>query len=307
MLRLKFVTGVPDVLSLALLTVSTGQWTLLRSRAMALDDAMAVWRALLAGNDLLNTDAAREGVEKVGADTFSPRALELTRDALAAAGVTVERSAPPWSGEDVVALIAFAPVTASDLERLPALRVIAAPSVGYDHVDVEAAARHGVWVCNVPDYCVDEMADHALALLLSLVRGVVELDRSVREGHWDHAAAGPLVRLSDVRLGIVGFGRIGQSMARRASGFGMRVQRVNRDAIAVGGVDDHPVRPARGRRDENAHAEPEHADRNRHEVEPVEQIGRAEGEALQPGVDVGADPEASTKEQGFAFSDVEFV
>ena len=149
--------------------------------------------------------------------------LELTRDALAAAGVTVEPSAPPWSGEDVVALISFAPVTASDLERLPALRVIAAPSVGYDHVDVEAAARHGVWVCNVPDYCVDEMADHALALLLSLVRGVVELDRSVREGHWDHAAAGPLVRLSDVRLGIVGFGRIGRALGARARALGMEV------------------------------------------------------------------------------------
>jgi len=149
--------------------------------------------------------------------------LELTRDALAAAGVTVERSAPPWSGEDVVALISFASVTASDLERLPALRVIAAPSVGFDHVDVEAAARHGVWVCNVPDYCVDEMADHALALLLSLVRGVVELDRSVREGNWDHDAAGPLVRLSDVRLGIVGFGRIGRALAARARALGMEV------------------------------------------------------------------------------------
>jgi D-3-phosphoglycerate dehydrogenase / 2-oxoglutarate reductase len=149
--------------------------------------------------------------------------LELTRDALAAAGVTVERSAPPWSGEDVVALISFAPVTASDLERLPALRVIAAPSVGFDHVDVEAAARHGVWVCNVPDYCVDEMADHALALLLSLVRGVVELDRSVREAHWDHDAAGPLVRLADVRLGIVGFGRIGRALAARGRALGMEV------------------------------------------------------------------------------------
>jgi D-3-phosphoglycerate dehydrogenase len=149
--------------------------------------------------------------------------LELTRDALASAGVDVERSAPPWSGDDVVALISFAPVMAADLERLPALRVVAAPSVGYDHVDVEAAARRGVWVCNVPDYCVDEMADHALALLLALVRGVVELDRSVRSGRWEHDAAGPLLRLSDVRLGIVGFGRIGRALAARARALGMEV------------------------------------------------------------------------------------
>jgi D-3-phosphoglycerate dehydrogenase / 2-oxoglutarate reductase len=149
--------------------------------------------------------------------------LELTRDALAGAGVAVDLSAPPWSGEDVVALVSFAPVTAADLDRLPALRVIAAPSVGYDHVDVDAAERRGVWVCNVPDYCVDEMADHALALLLALVRGVVELDRIVRDGGWRHDAAGPLFRLSDVRLGIVGFGRIGRALAARARGLGMEL------------------------------------------------------------------------------------
>ena len=149
--------------------------------------------------------------------------LELTRDVLTSTGITVERSAPPWSGEDVIALVSFAPVTAADVERLPALRVIAAPSVGYDHVDVDVATRRGVWVCNVPDYCVDEMADHALALLLALVRGVVELDRSVREGLWSHDAAGPLPRLSDVRLGVIGFGRIGRALAARARALAMEV------------------------------------------------------------------------------------
>jgi D-3-phosphoglycerate dehydrogenase len=149
--------------------------------------------------------------------------LELTRNALGTAALAVEQSAPPWSGHDVIALISFAPVTAADLERLPALRIVAAPSVGYDHVDVEAAARRGVWVCNVPDYCVDEMADHALALLLALVRGVVELDRSVGDGRWEHDAAGPLQRVSDVRLGIVGFGRIGRALAARARALRMEV------------------------------------------------------------------------------------
>lgn len=166
--------------------------------------------------------------------------LELIRDALAEAGVDVEQSELPWSGEDVVALVSFAPVAASDLERLPALRVIAAPSVGYDHVDVEVAARRGVWVCNVPDYCVDEMADHALALLLALVRGVVELDRNVRDGRWEHDAAGPLFRLSEVRLGIVGFGRIGRALAARARALGMDVSAhdplVSNSEIAAAGV-----------------------------------------------------------------------
>jgi D-3-phosphoglycerate dehydrogenase / 2-oxoglutarate reductase len=67
------------------------------------------------------------------------------------------------------------------------------------------------------------MADHTIALLLALARGVVELDRSVRAGGWDHRAAGPLGRLADVRLGIVGYGRIGRAVAARALALGMRV------------------------------------------------------------------------------------
>jgi D-3-phosphoglycerate dehydrogenase len=145
--------------------------------------------------------------------------LETARAILA--GIDVD--GPPWSGDDVVGLLSFEPVTAADVERLPGLRVIATPSVGYDHVDVAAATSRGVWVCNVPYYCVDEMADHALALLLALVRGVVELDRSVRAGLWSHDAAGPLQRVSDVRLGVIGFGRIGRAVAARAAALGMEV------------------------------------------------------------------------------------
>ena len=149
--------------------------------------------------------------------------LPRVRELLAAAAVAVEVGAPPWSGEDVVGLLSFEPVTAGDIARLPALRVVATPSVGFDHLDVEAATKRGVWVCNVPDYCVDEMADHALALLLALVRGVVELDRSVRDGNWDHEAAGPLRRIADVKLGVIGFGRIGRGLAERAGALGMEV------------------------------------------------------------------------------------
>lgn len=107
------------------------------------------------------------------------------------------------------------------MARLPALRVIASCSVGFDHIDVGAAARRGIWVCNVPDYCVDEMADSTIALLLALLRGIVVLDRIVRAGAWDDHAAGPLYRLSQTRLGIVGFGRIGRAVARRAQALGI--------------------------------------------------------------------------------------
>jgi D-3-phosphoglycerate dehydrogenase len=160
-------------------------------------------------------------VTRVVCDASFP--LARARAALVGLDVAVETGSPPWSGADVVGLVSFEPVTAVDLAALPALRVVSTPSVGLDHVDVEEATRRGVWVCNVSDYCVEEMADHALALLLALVRGVVELDRSVRSGAWTYEAAGPLLRVSDVRLGVIGFGRIGRVVAARGLALGMEV------------------------------------------------------------------------------------
>ena len=166
--------------------------------------------------------------------------VEQAREILAGPEVAVESGSPPWSGDDVVGLLSFDPVTAADIDGLPSLQVIATPSVGFDHVDVDAATRHGIWVCHVPDYCVDEMADHALALLLALARGVVELDRSVRAGLWSYEAAGPLQRVADIRLGVIGFGRIGRALASRGRALGMDVCAhdpfVSGEDIAAAGV-----------------------------------------------------------------------
>ena len=149
--------------------------------------------------------------------------LERARAALP--GLEVEEADRPWAGDDVVGLLIGSEqaVTAADLARLPALETIATGSVGVDHVDVEAARSRGIRVANVPDYCVEEAADSTIALLLALLRGVVALDRSVRAGHWDFAATGPLRPLAGTRLGIVGFGRIGRAVARRASALGLDV------------------------------------------------------------------------------------
>ena len=157
----------------------------------------------------------------------------------------VEETAPPWEGEDVVGLLVGpdTPVGAAEMDRLPALRIVATCSVGYDHLDTAAAADRGVWVCNVPDYCVEEMADSSLALVLALMRGVVALDRSVREGNWDHAVAGPLRTNRGTQLGVIGFGRIGRALAARAIALGFEVCAVDPhlpdEAIAGYGV--HPL------------------------------------------------------------------
>jgi D-3-phosphoglycerate dehydrogenase / 2-oxoglutarate reductase len=154
----------------------------------------------------------------------------------------VEAAEAPWAGDDVVGLLVGPdqPVGSEELARLPALKVVATCSVGYDHVDTGAAAERGVWVCNVPDYCVEEMADSSIALLLALIRGVVALDRSVREGGWDHTVAGPLRTFQGMRLGVIGFGRIGRAVATRALALGFDVCAVDPhladDAIAAFGV-----------------------------------------------------------------------
>ena len=172
-----------------------------------------------------------------------PFPLELVRELLAPTGAVVEGKPRPWSGDDVVGLLVWDAVSAADMARLPALKVVATCSVGYDHIDVAAAAQRGVWVCNVPDYCIDEMADSTLALLLALLRGVVALDRTVRLGAWDDHAAGPLSRLGRTRLGVVGFGRIGRAVAVRALALGMEVWAAD-PMVEARDIESAGVKPA---------------------------------------------------------------
>lgn len=140
--------------------------------------------------------------------------------------------------EDVVAVLTMpaAPVGEELMAQLPALRVIGTATVGFDHVDLEAAERRGVAVVSVPDYCTQEVADHTLALLYALMRGVVELDRRVARGEWDAKAAGPLRTLAGMRVGIVGLGRIGNAVATRLLALGAEVWATDVLPVARDGV-----------------------------------------------------------------------
>jgi phosphoglycerate dehydrogenase-like enzyme len=102
-------------------------------------------------------------------------------------------------------------------------RAVVCASVGYDHVDRVAAAAGGVPVFHVPHYGSEEVADHALALALSLARRLPELDRHVRSGGWDWQAIGDARRLREMTCGLIGFGRIGMAVAQRMKALGMRV------------------------------------------------------------------------------------
>ena len=109
------------------------------------------------------------------------------------------------------------------LNKMPSCKVIVRNGVGYDNVDLQATGRLGIVVCNVPDYGTDVVADHSVACLLALARGLPMYTESVRSGHWTHGAAVPLRRLSETTLGIIGLGRIGTATALRAKAFGMEV------------------------------------------------------------------------------------
>ena len=125
-------------------------------------------------------------------------------------------------GADVL-INQYVPITAAVLDAVPRCRLVVRYGVGVDNVDLEAATERGVWVANVPDYGRDEVADHTLALAMAMLRGVVALDRSVRDGTWDLDPARPLRRLATLTWGVVGCGAIGTAVARRAAGLGMRV------------------------------------------------------------------------------------
>jgi D-3-phosphoglycerate dehydrogenase len=110
-------------------------------------------------------------------------------------------------------LVQYAPIGARALAQLPRLGVISRIGAGYDTIDTDACAKHGVWLANSPDYGVGEVATHALALGLALIRNVVAYNRDIAGGRWHYLSSGRLRRASELTLGIVGLGRIGKRMA----------------------------------------------------------------------------------------------
>jgi D-3-phosphoglycerate dehydrogenase/C-terminal binding protein len=114
-------------------------------------------------------------------------------------------------------------LSARSFARMTNCRGVVRAAVGYDNIDIDAAGQRGIPVANVPDYGTEEVADHAIGLLLALVRNIAVTDQASRRGEWDWRTIGPVRRLRGMRLGLVGFGRIGVAVALRARAFGMDV------------------------------------------------------------------------------------
>lgn len=118
--------------------------------------------------------------------------------------------------------------------RLPHLKIVAVNGVGYDKIDTHAMKELGIRVTNTPDVLTDDVADLAIALMLNVMRGLVEADRHVREGKWPAGDQGLKRTASGRRYGIVGLGRIGEAIARRLVGFGGSIAYTSRTRKSVG-------------------------------------------------------------------------
>src|ERR1700726_1788861 len=157
-----------------------------------------------------NLDPAREVLSKVGAE-LRPAAEPTSKSILEVAA------------DADAALVTYAKITADMIGKMTRCRIISRFGIGVDNVDIAAATAAGIVVTKVPDYCIDEVSDHAMALLLSVVRKIPFANARAHAGRWEMPAVVPIHRLRGTVLGLVGFGRIPQLVAPKAKAFGMRV------------------------------------------------------------------------------------
>jgi D-3-phosphoglycerate dehydrogenase len=177
--------------------------------------------------------------------------IEIERQVIEGAGFRLEAGpATPAPAAEIEALVQkyqpagiltnWAPVSARAIASSPGLRIVGRLGVGLDNIAVDEATRRGIWVTNVPDYCFEEVADHSVGMLLAFTRGLMHFDREIRAGRWEPATA-RLRRMSTLTVGIVGFGRIGRSTARKLNGFGARVLAYTRSPSKEDGVEFLPL------------------------------------------------------------------
>ncbi|MBX3032027.1 MAG: C-terminal binding protein [Chloroflexi bacterium] len=180
-------------------------------------------------------DLPRPAVEELRARGHTVDVLGAGLDPVAAAVAARDAT---------VILCGIVGVPAAAVAELRATRLIMRCGAGVDTVDLAATAARGIWVANVPDYCLDEVADHTLLLLLAAMRRLRHMEQQVAAGRWLDPELPVIRRLAGRTLGLVGVGRIGERVATRAHGFGLRViahdpglDPTRADAIGVAAVD----------------------------------------------------------------------
>jgi D-3-phosphoglycerate dehydrogenase / 2-oxoglutarate reductase len=157
----------------------------------------------------------REEIAEAGVRLLRERGFEVDVDGASDLAETIGRY-------DAIIVRSATKVTADLIARADNLKVIGRAGVGIDNVDVDAATRRGIVVANAPESTVISAAEHTIGLLVALTRNIPQAHAALKQGRWERKTYGG-VELADKTLGVLGFGRIGQQVARRAAGLGMRV------------------------------------------------------------------------------------
>ena len=156
--------------------------------------------------------------------------IEIEREILSAAGLEIEHvgnldteQAREAARRCDALMVTIQPVEKALIQSLEQCRLICRVGTGLDVIDIAAATERGIWVTYAPDYSIDEVSTHAIALVLAQARGLPGLLGATRQGIWNSETGGTLYRLSNQTLGVVGCGRIGQATASKGRGLGLRV------------------------------------------------------------------------------------
>ncbi|OAS82779.1 C-terminal binding protein [Metabacillus litoralis] len=171
---------------------------------------MSKYKVLVTDYTYNTLEPEREILEKVGATLITAQCSTEDEVIEAAQGV------------DGI-MNQYAPISRKVIDTLPNCRVISRYGVGFDTIDLNAATERGIMVCNVTDYCIDEVSNHAFALLIAGARKIVKHNKEVKSGNWDYKLGGPVFRLNGRTLGLIGLGNIPKALAKKAQAFGLKV------------------------------------------------------------------------------------
>ena len=168
------------------------------------------WKILITDYVWASIEPERQVLTEVGAELIAAETGDASE---------LQTLAPMMDG----ILTCWNPVHEPVITAAKKCQIIARYGIGLDNIDVDVATAHGIVVTNVPAYCIDEVSDHAMALLLACARKIPRFDRTVRNGTWDQNIGPEMHRIRGKRLGIVGFGRIGQAIIPKAKAFGLAI------------------------------------------------------------------------------------
>jgi len=171
---------------------------------------MAKWKVVLTDREFENIDQEISILKKVDAEVFAYQVkdendlINIVKDA------------------DAV-IMQYANLTSRVINSMEKCKIISKYAIGLDRIDIAAATKKNICVCNVPDYCIDEVSTYTIALLLGLNRKISFLCKTVKKGIWDYKLAKKIYSLAGAKIGLIGFGRIAKDVARKAQIFGLEV------------------------------------------------------------------------------------